>query len=108
MARYLGNAFSLNMVKSEDLPYVRFVECPIEEVKEWVAIHDWESCVGHLDTANVLTNLLGVEIAHKRTSITLNRGDSMIVGQCKGDRLEEGATTLPEGAVIQWIFVGYV
>tara|TARA_Y100001960_G_scaffold290977_1_gene331998 strand:+ start:495 stop:794 length:300 start_codon:yes stop_codon:yes gene_type:complete len=93
------------MVKPEDLPCVRFVDCPIDQVMEWLSIYDWESCVGHRDTATIFSNLLGIDVEHRRTSVTLSRGDSMVVGQYKGPRLEEGATALPEDSEIQWVYV---
>ena len=49
------------------------------------------SVIGHQDTSNVL----GVEM--NRVSITLKRGDKMVVCQLIGGRLPEGSTTLPEG-----------
>tara|TARA_Y100001956_G_scaffold33365_1_gene32761 strand:- start:5493 stop:5819 length:327 start_codon:yes stop_codon:yes gene_type:complete len=105
MKRYLGNAFSLNMVKPEDLPHVRFMACTLEEVKDWLSTYEWESCVGHADTANVISKLLEIDVPQNRTSVTLEMDDCMIVAQYKGPRLEEGATTLPEGAEIQWVYV---
>ena len=105
MARYLGNAFSLNMVAAEDLPRVRFVSCTLEEIKVWVNDYDWVSCVGHADTANIISGLLEKSVPQNRTSVTLGLDDCMIVAQYKGPRLEEGATELPEDAEIQWIYV---
>lgn len=105
MARYLGNAFSLNMVKSEDLPNVRFVGCTLEEIKAWLDDYEWVSCVGHVDTANIISGLLGKEVKQNRTSVTLGLDDCMVVAQYKGPRLEEGAVELPEDAEIQWIYV---
>lgn len=108
MARYLGNAFSLNMVKPEHLEALRFVNCPIEEVKEWMGVYEWESCVGHTDTATLLTTLLGTDVGQRRTTITLEKSDTMMVAQYKGPRLDEDATVLPDGAMIEWVFVYFV
>ena len=63
-----------------------------------VAEAEFVSCVGHLDTANVVSTLLGgKEVKCNRVSITLNKGDILYVAQVTGGRLPEGATTLPEG-----------
>ena len=64
---------------------------------EEVAGSGFESVVGHQDTANVLTALLGVEVATQRVSVRLDSSDVLYVAQVTGGRLPEGATTLPEG-----------
>jgi hypothetical protein len=40
-----------------------------------------------------------------RATVSLKKGDTVVVGQYRGSRLPEGATTLPEGATIQWLWV---
>ena len=37
-----------------------------------------------------------------RITVTLHKGDTVMIGQYSGPRLEEGATTLPPGATIKW------
>ena len=64
-----------------------------------------ESCIGHADTANVVSSLLGVYVPSNRVSVNLKKGDELIVAQYSGPRLAEGATTLPEGATIKWFLV---
>lgn len=64
-----------------------------------------ESAVGHTDTAAVYSDVLGVAVPANRVTIALKPGDRMIVGQYRGPRLPEGATTLPAGATIQWLRV---
>lgn len=93
---YVANAFSLQMVPRHLLPRVRVaaIERPI------LAGLEWESCVGHADTAA----LLGVPM--RRVSVTIAEGDSLYVAQIVGGRLPEGATTLPAGARIEWVHVG--
>ena len=67
--------------------------------------HEWESVVGHTDTAKILGSEIGVEIPFNRATITLEHGSKVLVGQYRGPRLAEGTTSLPEGASIQWIIV---
>lgn len=57
---------------------------------------DCVSFVGHADTANIL----GVECHRGDLKITEN--DVLYVAQYMGPRLPEGATELPEGAVIEF------
>lgn len=95
MTIYISNAFSLQMVKNEDLGGVRFrsVEGFVPDLSGAV------SCVGHTDTAAVL----GVECA--RINVTLLPGDQLWVAQLSGGRLPEGSKTLPEGFRFRWILV---
>ena len=61
-----------------------------------------KSCVGHADIAAMLSRLIGVDVPVNRVSVSLQPGDTLIVGQYIGPRLPEGATALPEGAKIEW------
>lgn len=63
---------------------------------------DCVSFVGHQDTAN----MLGVECHRGDCKIT--RDDVLYVAQYVGPRLPEGATTLPEGAQIEFYRVTLV
>jgi hypothetical protein len=49
----------------------------------------FESAVGHQSTAEILTNLLGIEVPANRTAIKLQSGDALIVFQLSV-RLAEG------------------
>lgn len=94
MAKYLANAFSLQMVAAEDLPRVHF-----ESVEIPSNFEGFISAVGHADTANVL----GVEA--NRISISLKEDDELLVAQLQGGRLPEGSTTLPEGFSFSFVRV---
>lgn len=102
MARYLLNAFSLNMLGPEDY-FLRVRPLSKEEASYLAA--DAVSAVGHQDTAVIFAAELGVPVPCDRRTVALNRGDQAIVGQYIGPRLPEGATTLPEGAQIAWRLV---
>lgn len=101
---YVTNAFSINMLtqSSEEISFIRTTTAMIKSI-----LNDniFESGVGHSDTAKVFSNILGVDIPADRSTINLQPQDTLIVGQYKGPRLPEGATTLPEGATIQWWIV---
>ena len=95
---YLANAFSLQMVDKNSIIITRpseAAEVPLNAV----------SCIGHADTAAVLSTILGREVEVNRTSIHLNKGDVLYVAQVMGGRLPEGATTLPDGFRIEFIRV---
>ena len=100
---YLLNAFSLNMV--EGFPSTIHVEeVGLEGARDSLA-DGFESAVGHADTAAVFESQLGMEVPANRVKVVLGKGDTALVGQYRGPRLPEGATTLPEGATIQWLRV---
>lgn len=90
MKKYLVNAFSIQMLQKGGL--VRFDEIAPEDIPT-----DVVSAVGHADTANVLTNMLGFPVSMNRTFITLDEDTELYVAQLVGGRLPEGTTTLPEG-----------
>lgn len=97
------NAFSPNMLSAFPAE-VQFREIPLNEAQAGLTA-GFESAVGHADTAAVFSSQLGVEILVARINVSLNRGDVVLVGQYRGPRLPEGATTLPAGATIQWLRV---
>lgn len=99
---YILNAFSLNMVSQFPCD-VRVDEITTAEAAEEAVTRT--SAVGHADTAAVFTTVLGVEVPANRATVSLQKGDTVLVGQYRGPRLEEGTTTLPEGATIQWLLV---
>jgi hypothetical protein len=101
---YFGNAFSLQMVDGDCNISIRNIG--IEDVFDFLKNNPgFKSCVGHADTASVLSNMLGTEIPSNRINITLHEGDNLIVAQVMGGRLPEGATTLPENCTIKFMMV---
>lgn len=104
----LLNAFSLNMISAFPTN-VKVEEISVIEAKELLTQVDQaspiNSAVGHADTASVFSSVLGLDIPSNRISVSLNAGEKAVIGQYSGPRLEEGATTLPEGAVIKWLLV---
>ncbi len=97
MRKILGNAFSINMLQVEDFTLVRFKKIRKEDVPK-----DVTSAIGHPDTARVVGNLLGFEVACERATVSLSDDDILYVAQYKGPRLTEGVTTLPEGATLEF------
>lgn len=94
---FLGNAFSLQMLDS-------FPAVPIiEKVSAGDIPYDAVSCIGHADTASVLSDMLGRNVTCNRQAITLKQGDTLFVAQVMGGRLPEGATTLPDGMQIKFL-----
>lgn len=104
---WIGNAFSLNMLSLADCKNQTLHVTPVTPVTVVSATRNsaWQSCVGHADTAAVVSGQLGICVTSNRASVTLAAGDVLFVAQYSGSRLPEGATTLPEGATIRWFQV---
>ncbi len=118
----ISNAFSLNMIPEGAPQEMWFKPLTLEEAKEIInKANTVYSIVGHADTASVLGNELGIEVAANRVSWQFNLdkhhfgggqgeevvNEQLLVGQYTGPRLPEGATTLPEGANIKWWLVDF-
>lgn len=86
MTKYISNAFSLQMLGSSNKGTIFY-----EEVERPNDLSEYISVVGHPDTAKVLG------VAFNRVSLTLQKGDELLVAQLVGGRLPEGATELPNG-----------
>ena len=99
---YLANAFSGQMIPNSCI----FSKKPmtLDNVKEMLTSMPWKSCVGHDDTAAVLTDMLGVEVKKERVNVFIKPDDVLIVAQITGGRLPEGATTLPEGFNFEFFY----
>lgn len=108
---YITNAFSLQMLASAGSARIDAHRLlGVEEAR--VAILEEQStgavvvpAIGHADTAAVVADQLGLPALgslFERRSILLDEASILLVAQYKGSRLPEGATTLPEGAEIEW------
>ena len=95
MKKYLGNAFSLQMVASD-------VTISVTQVAPQDVPTDAVSVIGHADTAAVVEGILGRPVPMNRQSIKLETDDELYVAQVVGGRLPEGATTLPEGFSLEF------
>ena len=95
--KVLTNSFSLNMLANADEMYGMNVPIPKESIP-----NDVESAIGHSDTASVVSTELGFDVPANRVTLQLTPEDEVYVAQYIGPRLEEGATTLPEGATIKY------
>lgn len=98
----LCNAFSLSMLPSNvEVIDLQVTKLTLEEARGFLQSEPFASFVGHADTAKILENLLGVSVPVSRSSFNAPNA-RMIVAQYIGPRLPEGATTLPEGARIEF------
>lgn len=97
------NAFSLNMLPRGARTVVRVRPLSLDEAR--ASSVGAASAVGHAPTAALFAVLLGRDVAHARSTLQLEAGDRLLVGQYRGPRLEEGTIRLPEGAEVDWMLV---
>lgn len=103
MTTFLTNAFSLNMLNTNACLIMDMIT-PEKARQALSNIADIKNAIGHPDTARIVQNILDVELpTPERMNVSfMPDKDIMIVAQYTGPRLPEGATELPEGAVIQF------
>lgn len=102
---YVGNAFSLQMLPSlEVASTVRVEPLTVDEVRNLLQ-EGFVSAIGHADTANVVSDIVGERVEQNRISVSLTPSDTLIVCQVVGGRLPEGATTLPQGVTLKFVKV---
>ena len=102
--KYISNAFSLSMLdRGGPMPVITPVSSQF--ARHFATFGEVSSVVGHADTAAVMASALGADIPMNRVSLGLCPGDALLVGQYVGPRLPEGATSLPDGASLQWWIV---
>lgn len=101
----LGNALSLQMLDITKDNVLKTKPLTNDDVKRILLKNDWQSAVGHPDTANVLSNMLGVTVPMNRINVKLTKDTTLIVAQVVGGRLPAGCTTLPDGIEIKWVQV---
>jgi hypothetical protein len=104
MTVYIGNAFSLSMLDRDGQR--RFPQPVTLAYARLVVGRRFVSCVGHEETAELITQALGLEMGDKvrpnRVGVKLTDDDTLVVAQYIGPRLPEGATKLPDGARFEW------
>jgi hypothetical protein len=100
----ITNAFSINMLSGT--AKVNFEQISTETARTFIKeADDIISAIGHDDTANIVGGILGIEVNPNRMSVQLTSDETLLVAQYTGPRLPEGATTLPEGATINFWLV---
>lgn len=102
------NAFSIQMILDligDDNRVITEFESLTKEKAAALLEGEVDSFIGHKETADIVSKMLGMEIPFQRRFAKLVPGEAAIIAQVKGGRLPEGATTLPEGMEIVFILV---
>ncbi|AFK94239.1 MULTISPECIES: STIV orfB116 family protein [Thermoanaerobacterium] len=104
MSVILSNAFSLQMLNLQGKSNIEVEPLTFDEVRR-ILSKDFVSAIGHQDTANVLSDLLGFDVPCNRINVHLTQNDVLVVAQLVGGRLPEGSTKLPDGFAFQFVKV---
>ena len=96
----IANAFSLQMLGGISHTSISVDKISTEEAKRIINENNFVSAIGHADTANVVSSLLGIDVPANRINVTIDTDTILIVAQIMGGRLPEGATALPEGTTL--------
>lgn len=102
MRTYLSNAFSLNMLERAN-QRIHLVPVSTTEARAHLSYPSGFTCaIGHADTAHVVGGDLDLALDACRIDVQLQPDDILVVAQYRGPRLPEGASTLPDGAAIEY------
>jgi hypothetical protein len=85
---YILNSAVLPLAEGKEY-VIKAKQISIEEAKEMLEKEHFTSAIGHQATAQLLTNVLGVDIPLNRIQIQLQPGDRLLAFLLK-KRLEEG------------------
>lgn len=95
---YIGNTFSLQMIEPGSIIMT-------EEISPKQIPADVISCIGHADTAKIVSDITGLNLEMNRVNVYLRNGEEYFVAQLCGGRLPEGTTKLPPNYRIKFIRV---
>lgn len=102
----LTHAFSLNMVKEEDLPFIKMREIPLSDVLADLSWCKLDSYVGTNEMSAILSGILEQEVPLTRRPILLEGPeDRIIVAKTFGARIPKGATSLPKNIKLKFVEV---
>ena len=108
----ITNSFSLNMISQDRFNKSAQCTVSIERISVEIAKNliesfiklggSIDSAIGHDSTARIVSSILGINIPFNRKDLALSGEEDIIVAQYIGPRLPEGATSLPDGAKIEF------
>ena len=104
-ARWICNAFSLNMIRGGYNLKIHVEEVTTQQARQLVI--GAESSVGHEDTAKLFSLILERGIAFQRKTVELAEGEYILVGQYIGTRLPEFMEQRPKEADLRWLLISY-
>jgi len=101
---YLSNAFNLSMLPPGSDAEVRVTPVTVERARE-ILSGGFVSAIWRDEVIAVVSDYLGIPVPARRLSVMLRNGDTLVVAQYSGPKLEDGETELPPGAKIMFYTV---
>ena len=99
---YLLNAIPGALIPADGIT-LQVIPCSAARVGRKRKSGEVLSAVGHADTAALVAGLVGAPCPAARISVpVMAPGDYHLLALYQGPRLPEGATTLPEGATVNF------
>ena len=107
MKSYISNAFSMNMIRDGLKDFDLLVSTVDQEDLCHYAdfMENSAFCINNKPTCELFKLVTGLEVVPNRCDIHLDIGDTMLVFQYNGTRLEEGLTKIPEGGKLRMFLV---
>ena len=108
---YITNALSINMVPAGENRFAYFGrKVSLSEAYDIIDSYrgNVEGAIGHEDTATaaaIKLRMVKDELFNRMTLSIKPGADQMIVCQYRGDRLEEGATSLPADSSLEFWYI---
>lgn len=104
---FVSNAFSMNMVSASiaDKPFDMLVT-PVTSPDEFFDGTDVVECMSNQATCD-LFNLYATkhQVVAESNPVSLDIGDTLLVMQYNGPRLEKGLTSIPSGGTVRFFIV---
>lgn len=86
---YITNAFPINALQKLDFSRLTVSKIGLDAARALASETQLVSAIGHQSTADVVSNLIGVQIPMRRERLIFNPGDDVLVFSLN-TRLEEG------------------
>lgn len=100
--KIISNAFGISMLPVAPHNFVRLSRITSDKIPANV-----ESAIDRADIAKVVSGILGFKVEPNHVRIRLKAGDILYVVRYVGKKIPKGATTLPDGAVLEFYEVTY-
>lgn len=98
----LVNNFSLNMLKDEDIPFVKFNRVFIDEIIDDMSWCTLESKVLSEELASYLSHVLNVKLGCSSKYLKMDGSFRLIIANVSGGQIPPGARSLPKGVRLKF------
>ena len=103
--QFITSVFSMNMLESPQIGHqfkIYAWKISAESAKDFVESEAPKSVIPNAAFATIISADLDVDVLCNRETVKLRGGDTMLLCQYSGPRLQSGASELPNGAQIDY------